>query len=278
MPSEPVRRTSVRLDLGVEVAVVGVEVLDLLRGRLPVGPAVRARPPERGAVGAERAEGVVRLQLLAREPAVALDVEGADIVLLALVHIEVQHGLAAGRIGNQGIVGDLEVDEALVGIPARQPLAHVLIDLSLVVLAVLEPPEAFGPGGHVLDHRLVVESLVAVDDHLADGDALAFLHVEDEPDAVRVLRHLDRLDLGRVVAGPLVERVDGRARLLDGVAVERPAFGELDPALDLAFRQLLDAPDRPLPEHRPLLDLEDQDQPVGRRCAARRPRRRTGRS
>ena len=101
-----------RLHLGVQVAVVGVEVLDLLRGRFPVGAAVRPRAADRGSVGADWAEGVVRLQLLAREPAVALDVEGADLVLLALVHTEMQHGLAAGASRHQRVVRHLEVDEA----------------------------------------------------------------------------------------------------------------------------------------------------------------------
>ena len=86
--------------------------------------------------------------------------------------------------------GHLEVDVAVVGIPARQPLAHVLVHLALVVLALLEPPEALGPGGHVLDHLLVREVLVAVDDHLADGHPLALVHVEDDPDPAVVLGQL----------------------------------------------------------------------------------------
>ena len=69
-----------------------------------------------------------------------------DLVGLALVHRQVEHRLAAGRVGDQRVVGHLEVDVALVGVPARQPLAHVLLDLSLVVLALLEPPEALRAG------------------------------------------------------------------------------------------------------------------------------------
>ncbi len=158
----------------------------------------------------------------------------------------------------------LEIDEALVGIPARQSLTHVLIDFSIVVLAVLEPPEPFRTSGHVLDHRLVIESLVAVDDHLSDRDAVSLLHIEHESHASRILRDLDGLDLGGVVAGTLVERIDCRPPLFDGVPVDRPSFRKLDPTLDLAFRQLLNAPNRPLPEDRPLLDPERQDQPVTR--------------
>ena len=119
-------------------------------------------------------------------------------------------------------MGHLKIHEAAVGVPARQPLANVFVDFALVVLAVLEPPEPLGPRGHVLHHGLVVEALVAVDDHLPDGDAGAFLHVEHEPHAVRVLRDLERLHLRRVVSGALVERVDGGPALLHGVPVDRP--------------------------------------------------------
>src|SRR5206468_887296 len=62
---------------------------------------------------------------------------------------------------------------------------------------------------------------------------------------------------------PLVERIDSRAPLLDGVPVYRPGFRQLDATLDLALGELLDPSDRPLPENRPLLDSEGQDQPVG---------------
>ena len=172
----------------------------------------------------------------------------ADVIGLALVHGEVEGGLPIRAVRVQAVAGDLEVDEAPVGVPARQALPLILLQLVLVVLALLEPEEAFGLGRHVVHDRLVGEVLVAVDDDLADGDPLAFLDVEHDPDLAVLLGQLQGLDLGGVVAGVLVERVDGGARLLDRVAVERAPLGQLDLALDRALAQ---AAPRPAPPSAP---------------------------
>jgi hypothetical protein len=76
---------------------------------------------------------------------------------------------------------DLEVDIPVIGVPARQAFADVLLHFPFVVLTFLEPPEPFGPGRHVLHQSFVGEVLVAVYDDLADGDPFTFLDVEDDP-------------------------------------------------------------------------------------------------
>ena len=185
-----------------------------------------------------------------------------DLIRLPLVHREVEDRLAAGAVGHERIVGHLEVDEAVVGVPAGKALPHVLVDLALVVLALLEPPEAFGARGHVLHDLLVRELPVPVHDDLADRHPLALIHVEHDPDPAVVLGQLEGLDLGAVVAAVLVQRIDGRPRLLHGVPVDRPALREPDAILDLALGDLLDPAHGPLLEHRALFDLDHQDQAV----------------
>src|SRR5919109_330928 len=91
-------------------------------------------------------------------------------------------------VAGERVAGHLEVHEAPVGVPARQLLAHVLLQLVLVVLALLEPPEALGPGGHLLHHGLVGVPAVALHVHQADGDPTALRHVVHDPDASLVLR------------------------------------------------------------------------------------------
>jgi hypothetical protein len=174
----------------------------------------------------------------------------------------VQHRFSAHGVSLEGVAGHLEVHEALVGIPPRQALAHVLVQLGLVVLALLEPPESLGPGVHPADHGLVGKALVAIDDDLADGDPAALDDVEDHPHAAVVLGQLERLDLGGVVARLAVDRVDGGPRLLHRGSIERPTLDQLDPVLHLAFRQPVDPADRPALQQRPLLHLDHQVQPA----------------
>ena len=168
--------------------------------------------------------------------------------------------LAPRAVRGEAVPGHLEVDEAAVGVPAGQLLPDVRLQLVLVVFALLEPPEALGAGGHLLHDGLVGETVVALDVHLADGDPAALLHVEHDPGLAAVLRQLQRLDLGGVVAGVLVERIDGRARLLHRVPVEGPALHQLHASLHGAFGDAIGAPDRPALQHGALLDLERQDQ------------------
>ena len=63
-----------------------------------------------------------------------------------------------GTLPTRAKIGhDLEIDVATVAVPPGQPLPDVLVDLVLAVLALLEPPESFGLGGHALDDGQVGE-------------------------------------------------------------------------------------------------------------------------
>jgi len=174
----------------------------------------------------------------------------------------VENSLAPGRIRDQRILSDLEVDKPPVGVPVGQALPDVLFYGALVVFALLEPPETLGARGHVLDHRLVGEMLVAVDYYLADGDPLPLIDVENQPSLARLGSELHHLDLRRVVALVLVQRIDGGTSLFDRVPVERPAFAQVNPAFDLPFAQPVHPPNGPFLQHRPLFDLDQEREPV----------------
>src|SRR5438093_11636548 len=58
----------------------------------------------------------------------------------------------------------------------------------------------------------------------------------------------------------LVEGVDGGARLLDRVAVQRAPFAQVHPPLHLALAQPVYSPNSPLLQDRPFLDPNDQDE------------------
>src|SRR5690242_19031706 len=60
----------------------------------------------------------------------------------------------------------------------------------------------------------------------------------------------------------LVQRIDGGASLLYGVAVEGPAFTQVHPAFDASLAEAFHAPDRPFLEDRPFFHLNHQNQPV----------------
>src|SRR4029453_12569204 len=74
-----------RLDLRVDVAVVGVVLLHLLGRLIPLGPAERPRPGYRRAGRTQRTERIQGAQLLGREAAISLDVEGANSIDRAFV-------------------------------------------------------------------------------------------------------------------------------------------------------------------------------------------------
>ena len=101
-----------------------------------------------------------------------------------------------------------------------------------------------------------------VDGDLADGDPTALVHVEHDPDPAAVLRQLQRLDLRGVVARVLVQGIDRGAGLLHGVAVERPALDQLDPALHRSLGDPIRAAHGPALQHRALLHLEREHQLV----------------
>jgi hypothetical protein len=105
------------------------------------------------------------------------------VVQVAFVDRELEDRLARHAVGHQRIGDDLEVDVAAVAVPPRQPVPHVLVDLVLAVLALLEPPEALRLRGHALDDGVVVRKAdVTVDDHLGDGNPAALGDVVDDPD------------------------------------------------------------------------------------------------
>ena len=153
------------------------------------------------------------------------------VIRLALVHLQVQRRLPARAVGGQGVAGDLEVHEAPVGVPAGQLLAHVLLQLVLVVLALLEPPESFGRVAIWLTTVLSVKCLLPSTSTWLMATRLPSFTSNTTRILPSCLGQLQGLHLGGVVAGILVERVDRGAGLLDGVAVERPPFGQLDLAL-----------------------------------------------
>ena len=152
---------------------------------------------------------------------------------------------------------------APVGVPVGQVGAHVFFDPLLAVLTLAEPPEPLGPGGEAAHHILVLEELVAFDDHLADRDAIALDDVEDDPDLIAVLRKLEDLHFGRVVAPLPVHGVDCRARALHGGAIQRPAGLERHLAADRALLDPVGAAQRPVLQQRALLHDHVQHEGAG---------------
>ncbi len=127
---------------GADVAVVGVAVLHLLAGRLPVAPLEDGADLLAGVDLRREREREARGDLLGGESRVAHDLDGADAILLSLVDRQLEDRLAGLRVGQQGVVGDLEVDEAPITVPRRQPGPDVLVDPVVVVLAVVEPEKS----------------------------------------------------------------------------------------------------------------------------------------
>ncbi len=244
------------LDLGVDVAGVGVQVPDVVRGLLPGGAVERGRGH---GFADPAAEGVVGGELVGREPPVPHDVEGADLVHPALVHGEPQDRLLRARLGHQGVGEDLEVHQAAGGIERREPVAQVGLQSLLVVLALPEPPEALGLRGHAAHDLLVGEALVALDLHPAHRHPVALQDVEEHAHAA--LGGLDDgLDPGGVVPPLPVEGVDGEDAPGEGVPVEGAPLLERHPVADGAGRDPLGPAHRPALEQRPLDHPEDEHQ------------------
>ena len=254
-------------DLDVDVAVVVVQRLQLARRILPLlvvevrvrGPATE--PEQAGAV--VRVERIVRLQLVGREAPVADDLERADLVRLAFTHGDDERRLPRFLVDDQRVLQDLEVDIATLAVVLRQGLTQILGDLVVVVLPRMHPEKAFRLGMHLLDDQLVGEMRIALNVHLRDRDAAAFLEVEDHAHRRRIaLVHVDRLGLGEVIALRVVHRIDAGECARDRRGIERPAFRQLDLVAHAPLGEPLHAADRPLHQLRALAHLYHEDVPA----------------
>jgi len=261
----------VRSDLHVDVAVVVVQRLELagrvlplllveVRDRLPLPD-----PEESGALLLRKR--IERLELLARKAPAADDLERADPVGFAFTQAQHQRGLAARLIDDQGVAQHLEVHVPARAVELGEPLPHVGGEFLVVVLARAEPPEALGPGFHVLQDLFVAEVRVALDVDLRDRDAAPFLHVEDDAHGRGVV-FVDeqRPRVGEVEPLGAIQRIDARPRVLHRRRIDRPAFRELHLVAHRAFAQPLHAADRPFHEGGPLPHANQDDVLASRRA------------
>ncbi len=243
-----------RPHLGIDVAVVAVERGHLLARGIP-GTLVEHR--HRVGAPGKRIEGP---EFLGAEPPVPADLEPRHPILGTFFDCERQNRLLRPRLGQQGVIGHPEVDEAPAGIVLREAAADVVVEALLGEAAAAEPPEALGLDGHRPHNLVVGQRLVALDAHLADRNAAAFGHIKDHPHSARRIHRLHPRRHSRGVEALVpVQRINRGLALRHRRPVERPALQQLHLPADVTRGQLFRTRNRPGSEHRALHHPEHHD-------------------
>jgi hypothetical protein len=177
--------------------------------------------------------------------------------LRPLVHRDLHESLAAITIDEQGVLRDARVDMPQSCEQPRNALTEVADVLVIIVLTLLEEPEAFGLGLHGTDNGLFANGLVAQNVDGRNGEPTAFVDgVRDRDPTVAHRRGID-LHLGEIVARVLIHRIDLRLGARDLQRIDRAADEQVHLVLDGALGHGLGAGHRNVPENEPLLHLHD---------------------